>query len=83
MRHHRLWTLATASITGSVLLILAGAAWGAELGQMVAGYGVLLLITGLYLAIGLAVRDRVWRRVTARAATVRPMAVELHGRRVF
>jgi hypothetical protein len=83
MRHTRLWTLATTSIAGSALLILGGIMSGAELGQMIAGYGVLLLMSGLYLAAGLAIRERVWRRVTARAATVRPMPIELHGRRVF
>jgi hypothetical protein len=83
MRHTRLWTLATTSIAGSALLILGGIMSGAELGQMIAGYGVLLLMSGLYLAAGLAIRERVWRRVTARAGTVRPMPIELHGRRVF
>ena len=83
MRHTRLWTLAAASIAGSALLILGGVASGAELGQMVTGYGTLLLISGVWLAAGLAIRERVWRRVVARAATVRPMPIELHGRRVF
>jgi hypothetical protein len=83
MRHTRLWTLATASIACSSLLILGGIMSGAELGRMVAGYGLLLLMSGLYLAAGLAVRERIWRRVVAQAATVRPMPIELHGRRVF
>jgi hypothetical protein len=83
MLHTRLWMLAVGSITGSALLVLGGLASGAELGQMVAGYGLLIMMTGVYLAIGLAIRDRVWRRVTARAPTVRPMPVDLHGRRVF
>jgi hypothetical protein len=83
MRHTRLWTLAAASIAGSALLVLGGVMSGAELGQLVAGYGFLLLMSGIYLAAGLAIRERIWRRVVARAATVRPMPVEFHGRRVF
>jgi hypothetical protein len=83
MRHTRLWTLAAASIAGSALLILGGIGFGAELGLMIAGYALLVLLSGLYLAAGLAVRERVWHRVAARAATVRPMPIDLHGRRVF
>jgi hypothetical protein len=83
MRHTRLWTLAAAAITASALLILGGVMSGAELGQMVAGYGLLLLLSGVYLAAGLAIRERIWRRFAAPATTVRPMPIELHGRRVF
>ena len=83
MRHTRLWTLAMSVIAGSTLLILGGVASGAELGQLVAGYGLLLLLTALYLAAGLAVRERAWRRVTTRPARLRPTMVDVHGRRVF
>lgn len=83
MRHSRLWPVAGAAISGSVLFILGGVLSGGELGQMVAGYGVLFLLAGVYLAAGLAIRERVWRHVSAPARTMRPMPIDLHGRRVF
>ena len=75
--------MAGAAISGSVLLILGGAVSSSELGQMVAGYGVLFLLTGLYLAAGLAIRERVWHRMTAPTRATRPMPIDLQGRRVF
>jgi hypothetical protein len=83
MRHSKLWPVAGAAISVSVLFILGGVASGRGLGQMVAGYGLLLLLAGLYLAAGLAIHERAWRRVGAPARSNRPLPIDLQGRRVF
>jgi uncharacterized membrane protein len=83
MRHSKLWPVAGAAISVSVVFILGGVASGGELGQMVAGYGALLMLAGLYLTAGLAIHERVWRRVGAPASASRPLPIDLQGRRVF
>ena len=75
--------MAGTAIVGSMLFLLGGLTSGDELGQMVAGYSLLTLISGVYLAVGLAVRDRVWRRLSAARTVARPLPIDLHSRRVF
>jgi hypothetical protein len=83
MQHRRLWPLVGVAIAGSTLLVLGGLASGHELGQMVAGYSLLALLSGIYLAVGLAIRDRVWQRLASNRSVARPLPVDLHSRRVF
>ena len=45
---------------------LAAGPVAGELGSMLAGYGSLVLLAAAYLLAGLAIRDRVRRRVSAR-----------------
>ncbi|MGH2428186.1 MAG: hypothetical protein ACRDGV_04760 [Candidatus Limnocylindria bacterium] len=81
-----LWPVASAGITTGVLIVLAGAAAGGELGPLAAGYGVLVLVSAVYLAAGLAIRDRVWRRLPALRLPRVPRASaagRVQGRHIF
>jgi hypothetical protein len=49
---------------------------------MVVGYGVLVALAALYLVTGLAIRERVWRRL-ARPLPTTARTDRLAGRRVF
>jgi hypothetical protein len=79
-----LWRLAGALLVASALLVLGGSAAGGDLGRMIGGYGLLLLLGALYMVVALAVRDRVWRHLSppARAGSKR-LGGDLHGRRIF
>ncbi|HEX5039514.1 MAG TPA: hypothetical protein VFW95_05220 [Candidatus Limnocylindria bacterium] len=77
-----LWSFAIFGLAVGSLAMVGGTAIGGELGPLAVGYGMLVAITGLYLVAGLAIRERVWRRMP------RPMATPTHtdrlaGRRVF
>ena len=77
-----LWSIAMLGLGLGSLAIVGGTAIGGELAPLAGGYGILVLIAALYLVAGLAIRDRVWRRLT------RPLehpgnADRLAGRRVF
>lgn len=79
---HSLWSVALAGLGFGSLSIVGGTAIGGELGPLAVGYGLLVVLTALYLLAGLAIRARVWRRVgppQAPATTVDRLA----GRRVF
>ena len=77
-----LWSFAIFGLALGSLAMVGGTVIGGELGPLAAGYGVLVAITAIYLVAGLAIRERVWRRVS------RPMPTPTHtdrlaGRRVF
>lgn len=77
-----LWSFAIFGLAVGSLAMVGGTAIGGELGPLAVGYGMLVAITGLYLVAGLAIRERVWRRMP------RPMPTATHpdrlaGRRVF
>jgi len=69
---------------------LGSAAWpwsaarpsAANFGPLAIGYGLLVALAALYLVAGLAIRERVWQRVSA-PSIGRPHADHLAGRRVF
>jgi hypothetical protein len=77
-----LWSFAIFGLALGSLAMVGGTAIGGEFGPLAVGYGLLVAITGLYLVAGLAIRERVWRRMS------RPMPTptqtdRLAGRRVF
>lgn len=74
--------MAIAGLGLGSLGMLGGTAIGGDLGPLVVGYGLLVALAALYLVAGLAVRDRVWRRISAPTIN-RPHADRLAGRRVF
>lgn len=81
-RMRGLWTIAFAGLAFGAVSMFGGSAAGGGLGSLVLGYGMLVVLASLYLAAGLAIRDRVWRRLHRPAAErIRP--VDLAGRRVF
>lgn len=79
-----MWPVALAGLGFGSLSMVGGTAIGGSLGPLAAGYGVLVVLTALYLIVGLAIRDRVWRRaVPARRGDIVPLTDRLAGRRVF
>ncbi|HEX2765195.1 MAG TPA: hypothetical protein VHR55_00940 [Candidatus Limnocylindria bacterium] len=77
-----LWLVALAGLAFGVASVVGGSAVGGGLGRLVLGYGMLVVLASLYLAAGLAIRDRVWRRLH-RPAVERVQPIDLAGRRVF
>lgn len=77
-----LWTTAIAGLGFGSLAMVGGTAIGGEFGSLAVGYGLLVALAALYLVAGLAIRDRVWRRLS-RPVIGRPPADHLAGRRVF
>lgn len=68
--------LGLASVLGSSLL-------PAALASMAVGYGVLVVLAALYLAVGLVIRERAWRRLAMFGGDRLPSAGNFQGRRVF
>jgi hypothetical protein len=77
-----LWSTAAFGLGLGSLAMVGGSAVGGELGPLVAGYGLLVALSALYLVAGLAIRQRVWRRLS-RQATTTARVQRLAGRRVF
>lgn len=77
-----LWSLALGGLGLGSLSVVGGTVLGGELGPLLAGYGFLVVLAALYMAAGLAIRQRVWRRL-ARPLLARPTPDRLAGRRVF
>lgn len=84
MRHFRqsMRSMAIAGLALGSLGMVGGTAVGGQIGPMIVGYGVLIALSALYLFAGLAIRERVWRRLS-RAAAAGQRADRLAGRRVF
>jgi hypothetical protein len=83
MQHLRqsLWSLAIVGLALGTLGMVGGTVVGGQLGPMAIGYGLLLALSALYLVAGLAIRERVWRRVAQQEKALH--ADRLAGRRVF
>jgi len=79
---HTLWSLAIVGLGIGSLAMVGGTAVGGEIGPLAVGYGLLVALAALYLVAGLAIRERVWRRLAAPAGKA-PAADRLAGRRVF
>ena len=77
-----LWALAIVGLGFGTLSMVGGTAIGGELGPLAIGYGLLISLAGLYLVAGLAIRERVWQRLT-RPRTRLPHADRLGSQRVF
>lgn len=77
-----LWSAAIAGLALGSVSMVGGTALGGELGPLATGYGLLVALAALYLVVGLAIRERVWRRPAATRAQ-RPASDRLAGRRVF
>ena len=79
---HRLFSFGLAGLALGSLAMVGSTAIGSELGPLLAGYGLLVALTALYLVAGLAIRDRVGRKL-ATSNMERPKTDRLAGRRVF
>jgi hypothetical protein len=71
MKHSSLWVLMVGSLGAGVLLVFAGSAAGSDMGQLVAGYGLLVIGSSLFLGIGLAIQALVHRAVARPRREVR------------
>jgi hypothetical protein len=77
-----LWTIGFAALAFGAVSMFGGATAGNGIGGLVVGYGMLVVLASLYMLAGLAIRDRIWRRMQQPTVdTVQP--VDLAGRRVF
>ncbi|MCA1570517.1 MAG: hypothetical protein LC798_09440 [Chloroflexi bacterium] len=79
---HTLWSVAITGLGFGSISMIGGTAIGGELGPLAVGYGVLVALSALYLFVGLSIRERAWRRLSA-PTVARPHADRLAGRRVF
>jgi hypothetical protein len=79
---HTLWSLALAGLGFGSLAMVGGTAIGGDVGPLAVGYGLLVVVAALYMVAGLAIRERVWQRLT-RAERQMPTVDRLAGRRVF
>jgi len=77
-----LWSFAIVGLGLGSLAMVGGTAIGGALGPLAVGYGLVVVLAALYLVAGLAIRERIWRRLSAKA-NGRPKADRLVGRRVF
>lgn len=79
---HALWSFAIAGLGIGSLGMVGGTAIGGEIGPLAVGYGLVVSLAALYLVTGLAIRERVWRRLSA-SSMGRPKPDRVAGRRVF
>jgi membrane associated rhomboid family serine protease len=77
-----LWSLAFGVLSFGGLAMLAGAAMGGDVGPVLGAYGLLFGLCGLYMVLGLALRDRVRERL-GRQDPTGVSTDRLAGRRVF
>ena len=76
-----MWAMAIAGLALGSLGMVGGTVVGGQIGPMVIGYGLIVALCALYLVAGLAIRERVWRRLSPPVNG--PKADRLAGRRVF
>lgn len=79
---HKLFSFGLAGLALGSLAMIGSTAIGSELGPLLAGYGLLVALSALYLVAGLAIRDRAGRKL-ATSGMERPKTDRLAGRRVF
>ncbi len=82
MRRSRMWSFAVAGLALGSLGMVGGTVVGGEIGPMAVGYSLLIALGALYLFAGLAIRERVWQRLS-RPETTSARPDRLAGRRVF
>ena len=81
MKHSSLWALMFGSLGAGLLMVLGGSAAGSDIGQLAAGYGLLVVGSSLFLGFGLSVQSLVQR--TARPRTeAQPTTSRILGHRV-
>ncbi len=81
MKHSSLWVLMSGSFGAGVLMVFGGAAAGSEIGQLAAGYGLLVIGSSLFLGVGLAIQALVQKAV-ARPHREVPSTSTILGHRV-
>ncbi len=78
-----MWSMALVGLALGSLAMVGGTAIGGAIGPLAVGYGFLGSLSGLYLAAGLAIRERAWQRLSRPGAPSIGTIERLAGRRVF
>lgn len=73
-----IWQIPTAGLAVATLAFVGGTAIGGELGPLTVGYGLLVGLAALYALAGLAMRERVWRRLPRLRDSSAPKTVASH-----
>ena len=81
MKHSLLRVLMVGSLGAGVLMVFGGGAVGSDVGQLMAGYGLLVIGSSLFLGFGLAIQALV-HRVVARPGREARSAGRALGHRV-
>jgi hypothetical protein len=71
MKHSSLWVLMFGSLGAGVLMVFGGSAAGSDIGQLAAGYGLLVIGSSLFLGFGLAVQALIHKAVARPRSEVR------------
>lgn len=58
------WSISIVSLVVASLAIAGGTAFGGPFGPLTVGYGILIGLASIYALVGLAIRGRIWRRVS-------------------
>ena len=82
MKHSSLWVLMVGSLGAGVLLVFGGSAAGSDIGQLAAGYGLLVIGSSLFLGFGLAVQALVLKAVARPRGEAGPSTSRILGHRV-
>ena len=82
MRHSSLWVLMVGSLGFGVLLVFGGAAAGSDIGQLAAGYGLLVIGSSLFLGFGLAIQAVVLKAIARPRPEVGAQTSRILGHRV-
>ena len=73
-----LWQIPMVGLAVAALAVVGGTTIGGELGPLSAGYGLLVGMAALYALAGLAIRERVWRRLPRVPGSAAPKTVASH-----
>ncbi|HET7082343.1 MAG TPA: hypothetical protein VFJ00_01365 [Candidatus Limnocylindria bacterium] len=82
MKHSSLWVLMVGSLGAGVLLVFGGSAAGSDIGQLAAGYGLLVIGSSLFLGFGLAVQALLLKTVARPRVEAGPSTSRILGHRV-
>jgi hypothetical protein len=82
MKHSTLWVLAFGSFGAGVLMVFGGSAAGTDIGQLAAGYGLLVIGSSLFLGFGLAIQSLVLRTIARPRPEARASTGRVLGHRV-
>jgi hypothetical protein len=82
MKHSTLWILAFGSLGAGLLMVLGGSAAGSDIGQLAAGYGLLIIGSSLFLGFGLTVQALVLKAVARPRREAQASTGRILGHRV-
>ena len=78
-----MWSMALAGLGLGSLAMVGGTAIGGDVGPLSVAYGLFMALAALYMVAGLAIRERVWERLSRPSTPSIASVDRLAGRRVF